>query len=656
VLLLHDLETVHGRHFRQMFPPAVDRILVGAVRWVRRVGGYAVGASGAVAVIGLIASLTTLGVLHDAELRTADREMDRRVAAARASVEAEARRYVDATGMAAAGLAALPEITPAGFTAVTDPVAALHLPGAAAAVFLVPATPERVPAVEADWRRRGADVTLRPTGAGAGPQHEHLFVVLGRTLDPTPMTVVGSDTTGVAELSEVLMRARERGAVSLSAPYVLMRDRALPAGRQQKSFVLAVPVPEPTGGLRGWLLLALRGNALMSGVLAHAGTGRLDVRLAAGQGAGAFARYAGDDGGRHVGETDLVRSTVVPVADRKWILHATAERATVPGAATHLDESIALTLLLLTVICAVFVYVLGTGRTRLARRVEAAVAESRARQAAIERLNDDLRRRGEELEERVAERTREVEAQAQELREANADLESFSYSVSHDLRAPLRAIDGFAKMLELDHAARMDPAGRRCIQRVRAGAARMSEQIDALLAFSRMQRQAMERQPVHMADLIDDVWEELAGDLDGRTVELVTEPLPAVDGDPRLVRHVVANLIGNAVKYTRGRDVARVTVGGEPGDDGEVTFHVSDNGAGFDMRYADRLFQVFQRLHRAEEYEGTGVGLALAARIVHRHGGRIWAEAAPGEGATFYFTLTGTDSEERRAVVPADRA
>ncbi|GIJ47526.1 hypothetical protein Val02_44120 [Virgisporangium aliadipatigenens] len=641
---------------------------MGAVRWIRRVGSYAVGASGAVAVVGLVASLGALGVLHDAERHTADREMDRRVAAARASVEAEARRYVDATTIAAAGLGALSEITPAGFETVTGRVADLRLPGAAAAVFLTAATTETLPAVEADWRRRGVDVTFQPAGAGAGEAREHVFVVLGRSLDPTPVTVMGADVTVVPELREVLLRSRERRAVSLSAPYVLMRDRGLPAERQQKSFVLAVPVPDPVGGLRGWLLLAMRGNALMSGVLARAGAGRLDVRLAAAPGAEAFARYSTSRPAHHVGETLLVRSTVVPVADREWALHATAERSTVPGAATHLDGSIALALLLLTVICTSFVYVLATARQRLSQRVEAAVADTLAGQAAIERLNDDLRRRGEELEERVAERTREVEAQAAELREANADLESFSYSVSHDLRAPLRAIDGFAKMLELDHAASLDPMGRRCVAKVRAGAARMSEQIDALLAFSRMQRQAMERQPVHMADLVDDVWEELAGDRDGRTVELVTEPLPAVDGDPRLVRHVVANLLGNAVKYTRGRDVARVTVGGEPGDDGQVTFRVADNGAGFDMRYADRLFQVFQRLHRAEEYEGTGVGLALAARIVHRHGGRIWAEATPGEGATFYFTLSSSaseagikhtnealDAEERRAA-PANRA
>ncbi|MER7275213.1 PAS domain S-box protein [Dactylosporangium sp. NPDC000244] len=243
----------------------------------------------------------------------------------------------------------------------------------------------------------------------------------------------------------------------------------------------------------------------------------------------------------------------------------------------------------------------------------------------IERLNADLERR-------VAERTAD-------LREANAELESFSYSVSHDLRAPLRAVDGFAKMLALDHGEALDEQGRRYVGRIRAGAQQMGELIDGLLAFSRLQRQEMANSRVRLADLVAEVWDELAVERGDRTVELVVGELPDALGDPRLIRHVVANLLGNAVKYTRDADPARVEVGHRVTAGGEATHFVRDNGAGFDMRYAGKLFKVFQRLHRAEEYEGTGIGLALAHRIVHRHGGQIWADAAPGEGATFYFTL-----------------
>jgi signal transduction histidine kinase len=169
---------------------------------------------------------------------------------------------------------------------------------------------------------------------------------------------------------------------------------------------------------------------------------------------------------------------------------------------------------------------------------------------------------------------------------------------------------------------------------VRAGAQTMGELIDGLLAFSRLQRQELIHEEVRLDVLVAHVWEELAADREGRRVELTVGDLPFAAGDPRLLRQVVANLLNNAVKYTRGREVARVEVGFANG-----AYFVRDNGTGFDPRFADKLFQVFQRLHRAEDYEGTGVGLALASRIIVRHGGRIWAESATDRGATFYFTL-----------------
>jgi signal transduction histidine kinase len=251
----------------------------------------------------------------------------------------------------------------------------------------------------------------------------------------------------------------------------------------------------------------------------------------------------------------------------------------------------------------------------------------------------ELRRLNERLEQRVRDRTAELADQAERLKEANAELEAFSYSVSHDLRAPLRTVDGFARMLSLDYSDALDDEGRRYLAKVRSGAQNMGHLIDGLLSFSRLQRQPLVRDGVAMDALVRAVWEDLAGERGERRIELRVEDLPPATGDPRLVRQVLANLLGNAIKYTAHQPAASVHVRAVTDVDGQVVYEVRDNGVGFDMRYADQLFKVFQRLHRREDYEGTGIGLALTARIVRRHGGRIWAEAEAGVGATFRFTL-----------------
>ena len=244
------------------------------------------------------------------------------------------------------------------------------------------------------------------------------------------------------------------------------------------------------------------------------------------------------------------------------------------------------------------------------------------------RLHERVRRHAEELERRVAERTAELEA-------VNRELESFSYSVSHDLRAPLRAIDGFARMLEEDYGARLDEEGRRLLGVVRSSSRRMGQLIDDLLDFSRLGRQAMAPRVVDMAALVREVAAMLTH---GGNTSVEVAALPAAQADAALLRQVWANLIGNAIKYSGKRGEPCVAVGGSA-EAGENVYWVRDNGVGFDMRYADKLFGVFQRLHGADEFPGTGVGLAIVQRVVARHGGRVWAESRPGEGACFYFSL-----------------
>src|SRR5256886_1985153 len=222
----------------------------------------------------------------------------------------------------------------------------------------------------------------------------------------------------------------------------------------------------------------------------------------------------------------------------------------------------------------------------------------------------------------------------------NQELERFSYSVSHDLRAPLRAINGYAQALWEEHAARLDDEGKRLLAVIRDSAKLGGELIDGLLSFSRLGRQALARAPVDVTALAESVVAELRQTQGSVAVEVVLSPLPPTSGDAALLRHVLVNLIGNAFKFSAKRAHPKVDIGAEP-HGSEVAYYVKDNGVGFDMQYAGKLFGVFQRLHRPDEFEGTGVGLALAQRIIQRHGGRIWAEGKVNEGATVRFTLTG---------------
>ena len=252
---------------------------------------------------------------------------------------------------------------------------------------------------------------------------------------------------------------------------------------------------------------------------------------------------------------------------------------------------------------------------------------------ARRQAEEALRQLNANLEQRVLERTLELES-------ANQELEGFSYSVSHDLRAPLRAISGFSRIVREDHAASLDSEGLRYLGLVEKSALQMGHLIDDLLTFSRTGRQLLTVQPVCTTDLVNACLADLQGTKANRNVVIAVGELPDCQADASLLRQVWFNLLENALKYTRKCDPAVITIGSRQ-KAGVNSYFVQDNGAGFDMQYADKLFGVFQRLHLAEEYEGTGVGLALVQRIVHRHGGRVWTEAQLNHGATFHFTLTG---------------
>lgn len=256
----------------------------------------------------------------------------------------------------------------------------------------------------------------------------------------------------------------------------------------------------------------------------------------------------------------------------------------------------------------------------------------------IEEQTGEITSLNEKLEERVIERTLELQA-------VNKELEAFSYSVSHDLRAPLRSIHGYMHIFSQEYEAQLDAEGKRLVNIILSNGRKMGQLIDDLLSFSQLGRKELRKARVNMQEIVSAIWQELAGLENHRKIDFRLHDLPPAIADPATVKQVWTNLISNAVKYTQQKEVAVIEVGAYLKRNA-VVYYVKDNGAGFEMKYYDKLFGVFQRLHSEEEFSGTGVGLAIVERVITKHGGRIWAEAKPQEGATFFFTLSSFSPEQ----------
>ncbi len=352
--------------------------------------------------------------------------------------------------------------------------------------------------------------------------------------------------------------------------------------------------------LAGWLWLI--GPAPTAGVLPHCSAGIMQM-----------------DGAPRSVKRPREGIVNLNLYGKKWTFHLTLGFL---GVAAILLLSLLLTAAILFALMA----------RRRARETEAANRNLEREILDRKRAEEEVRRLNADLERRVAERTGQ-------LHDAMKQLEAFSYSVSHDLKAPLRAISGYSRALLEDYGPQLEDEARGYLESIARGAERMGQLINDLLAFSKLGRKEMALAEVNMSELARTVFEEIRRAAPERKLECQLADLPPARGDRAMLHQVWVNLLSNAVKFTRQREHAVIEIGGSSNGSQQNTYYVKDNGAGFDMQYANKLFGVFQRLHSSEEFEGTGVGLAIVQRVVQRHGGRVWAEGKVNEGAAFYFTL-----------------
>ncbi|MFI5840637.1 ATP-binding protein [Catenuloplanes sp. NPDC051500] len=550
-----------------------------------------------VAALGLLATVSLCGALDGLAERNQRQALDRRVDLVRAGVAAEAARYVDALTDLAAAIGAQTDLTADDYARISAAVTVQRLPAVTAVSVLVAADSADVPATEAYWRGHGAtSLTLRPDQG----EREHVFAVLSREFDGRP-PMVGPDLAKRTELVEALRHSANTNAVAVSRTYVLARDENLPADRRQLSFVLAVPFYRPTADrISGWAVMGLRGGTFLAAAMRNGALSMIEVELLDSSAEGLRTPVARWPAGEEESDAALTRTVAVGVAQRTWQLTVKPAGTLAEGEAPYLVPASAVAGTLITALVVGIVLILGLSRGHALARVATATA---ALQADISRREETER----------------------QLRRTEDELRGFLAMTGHDLKSPLASVAGHVELLR--GPGEPDPADWQAIER---GLGRMNRLVDDLLTYATADAAPLEPRPVDLRAMAAEIAADHA------TVRI--GPLPTVMADPRMLRHVLENLVGNAVKYTRPGAAPDVEIVSVPAG-ARTRIEVADHGIGVPNAERARVFEAFHRSPNGADRPGTGLGLAICQRIVERHGGEIGVDANDGGGSRFWFTL-----------------
>ncbi|WP_250034547.1 ATP-binding protein [Paractinoplanes maris] len=564
-----------------------------------------------VGVVGLAGTALSALTLNGVEQDRLNRALNQRTTMIKQAITAEVNRYSASLTDLAAAVGSQSRLETAEFAAITAGVDRQRLPGATGLVFVVPVKHAQTAALESEWRGRGSpSLKLRPIG-----ESTHRFAVLDKSLDNTGSSA-GVDLSPSAQAVEAMDIAEQDRRVTVSRTYRLLKDSGLPPERRQLSFVFVAPVfasspgAPDAGRFRGWLVLGTRGGDFLSEAVADAAGDGVAVTLID-DGSGDPIPMASWQPPAPLDTSVEALQITVPVAQRSWNLRVAATDRLLAGTDRGLDRIAWLVGLVLTALLVALTGSIVTSRDRALRRVDEATAA----------LRRDIAQR-EEVEHR--------------LRQRESELVGFAGVVAHDLRSPLARIMGYADFLHEEAFDQLDSTQRDFLARLRKGADNMRVLIDDLLDYATAENRPMANVPVDLHRLAEEIARDRAAD---RAAGIEVGELPTIYGDPTLLRQVLDNLIGNAIKYTPPDREPHVRVGCQPVEGGRWRCEVTDNGIGIPDRDRAAVFDAFTRVGGSENYPGTGLGLAIVHRIVERHHGQVGVEANPSGGSVFWFTV-----------------